>query len=300
MVLKFLTPAHAGGVRCLVVILTTEDDAMKFTRDGDINGTSFKGHVMATYSQLVALLGEPGESDGYKVSGEWVLKFEDDKVATIYDWKSTALYDGELPSVEDFRKWADEKPIDWHVGGHDSCVVDRVREIIAAQPRVKTEAEKLQDIGRSAYDAIKEMVAALECDYDRLEELREMQRALETDKDAEGMSWQEVADLGDLETEAGECTSREEAAERIRNDALDVQVRSDWYSYGNAPDAPTEFYILISTGGPATRLIGELGCAEPCNVRLEAQDWGTQWTKYADADPDILQTYASQFYFGES
>ena len=62
---------------------------------------------------------------------------------------------------------------------------------------------------------------------------------------------------------------------------------------------PFEFCILLSTGGPASRIRGELDNGEPCRAWLEVQDWGTPWTQYFDIEQDTLLAYARCFYFGE-
>ena len=72
--------------------------------NADICGTSLKGRITANYAKLVELFGEPQESDGYKVSGEWVFTDDDGNVFTLYDWKETELYDDQLPSVKQFRR----------------------------------------------------------------------------------------------------------------------------------------------------------------------------------------------------
>jgi hypothetical protein len=72
-----------------------------------------------------------------------------------------------------------------------------------------------------------------------------------------------------------------------------------------------EFNILLATGGPAVRIVGELDQGEPSRAWLEVQDWFTPWTEYvgttSKSDPgmlenqasqDVLLTYARQFYFG--
>ena len=52
---------------------------------------------------------------------------------------------------------------------------------------------------------------------------------------------------------------QEAVAEAIRDwvleDALDIQVRSDWHSLGEDPET-AEFSILLCTGGPAVRIKG--------------------------------------------
>ena len=67
----------------------------------------------------------------------------------------------------------------------------------------------LQDIGRGAAECIADMVAALECDYDRLEELREELAAVVSANDSDRCSaWNasdEREELAELEKAAGDC-----------------------------------------------------------------------------------------------
>jgi len=175
-------------------------------------------------------------------------------------------------------------------------------------------AEKnwVEEIGAPAYASIAEMVAALECDYDRLEELRDERDGFEFDPDANaapdgpgyandreawaGENPDDADELKELEEAAGECKDADEARERIEEDALSVEVRSGWTSLGE-PLAAEEFAILLTTGGPAVRIMGELDNGEPCRAWLEVQDWGRPWTQYIPADGDTLLTYARVFCF---
>lgn len=166
--------------------------------------------------------------------------------------------------------------------------------------------ESLKETGRSAAAAITEMVAALECDYDRLEELRDTLRDCDVDL-ANGNCAYETSEmdamrveLAELEEVAGECTSREDAEQRIQEDALSVEVRSGWYWPFDTESArqPEEFCILLSTGGPASRIRGELDAhGEPDRAWLEVQDWGTPWTRYFDISQDTLLAYARRFVY---
>jgi len=104
--------------------------------------------------------------------------------------------------------------------------------------------------------------------------------------------------LAALEAAAGDCADEEEARQRIQEDPFSVEVRSDWTNPGE-PLEPSEFMILLCTGGPAVRIVGELNRGEPCRAWLEYQDWGTPWTRYFGADSDTLCQYANQFYFEE-
>lgn len=95
------------------------------TSDYMLDGTHLQGLINIDYDKLVKLFGLPIqlESDGYKIDAEWVLKFEDGKIATIYNWKDGHNYLGRYgKEVEDITEW--------HIGGHDSIVVDRIKKII--------------------------------------------------------------------------------------------------------------------------------------------------------------------------
>lgn len=133
-----------------------------------------------------------------------------------------------------------------------------------------TQDDKLQDIGRRAFESIAEMVAKLDAE------------------DSEGES---------------DDDAREKAREEILEDPLSLQVRGGWHTPGEETGAE-EFELLLGTGGPAVRIRGELNQhCEPSSARLETQDWGTPWTEYRGAwggnGAAILLTYCQQFSFGE-
>lgn len=140
---------------------------------------------------------------------------------------------------------------------------------------------------------IADMVAALNCDYDRLVELK---------YDFYELDEEELAELKELEQIADGCESEEEARERIEDDALAVRVRTDWYSPYSKDSEVGQFYILLCSGGPAVRIIGELDeYGQPTRAWLEYQDWGTPWTERVNDSGDmrILLAYAECYYFGE-
>jgi hypothetical protein len=193
-----------------------------------------------------------------------------------------------------------------------------------------SEAEAMEDHGKqqaqAQYESIAAMVAALRCDFERLEELREEREALAEAVEAAEVGhaeavrvragdvdayhaldearaaladWDEenAEELNTLEHEAGEYSDADEVRERIQEDPLSIEVRSSWVSLGDVLSAD-EFRILLCTGGPAVQIVGELDRREPVRAWIEYQDWGTPWTQYFNADNDTLLAYCREFYFG--
>lgn len=161
-----------------------------------------------------------------------------------------------------------------------------------------TDESNAQEQARLQYESICEMVAALDADYERLNELRDEIKALDDERDGianDKHEWVEanpgryleahdvrinwalafpdendrlaeieeeraalVKELDEIGSEIGSCESREEAEDRIQEGALEVCVRSGWHAPGDDAPEPEEFYILLCTGGPAVRIRGEL------------------------------------------
>lgn len=90
--------------------------------DIDANMTSYQGEMNFSYVRLCELFGAPLPGDAYKVDAEWILKFEDGTVATIYNWKDGPNYCGvDGTPVEEIK--------DWHIGGHNRRAYELVEEI---------------------------------------------------------------------------------------------------------------------------------------------------------------------------
>lgn len=72
----------------------------------NIDGSSLVGNVDVTYKELKSLFGEPIKSDNGKTDVEWHIKFSDDTIATIYNWKNGKAYLGDsgLP-VQQIDNW---------------------------------------------------------------------------------------------------------------------------------------------------------------------------------------------------
>ena len=117
-----------------------------------------------------------------------------------------------------------------------------------------------------------------------------------------------VAALGDRRSNGDEHS--EDAERTIHESVLSVEVRSDWYTPTGCALAakPTEYRILLTTGGPALQLTGTLNeHGEPETAELQMQDWGVPWQVFwpgtqmatLDEERETLLTFARCFYFGE-
>ena len=94
---------------------------------------------------------------------------------------------------------------------------------------------------------------------------------------------------------------QEEIKENILNSALSVEFRSGWTSNPNELEIE-EFKILLTWGGPALRVIGELNqYKEPENIKMQYQDWGTYWTDFeiTENQQEALNWFCNCFYFGD-
>jgi len=131
----------------------------------------------------------------------------------------------------------------------------------------------------------------------------ERQKAIEHARQQGAAQWESIKDMvGRMEaaTEAERHYEADEILEEIHNDPLSVLVRTAWQQPGT-PAEWDQFEILLCTGGPACRIIGELDeYLEPYKARIEVQDWFTPWTEhYPDGfEEDLLLEYCRQFYFG--
>lgn len=78
-------------------------------------GTYLQTTISVAPTLLVEAFGEPTTCDEYKVSGEYLFEDCDGNVFTIYDWKSTSLYDDNLMSPSQF--WSQDCNREVNIGG---------------------------------------------------------------------------------------------------------------------------------------------------------------------------------------
>jgi hypothetical protein len=85
----------------------------------DSKNTCLQGYIKITYDQLVEAFGHPLGPCGYgKISAEWIIRFSDAEVATIYDYKM-----GKTPKDE----------YEWHIGGLSKKVVARIANMLGVE-----------------------------------------------------------------------------------------------------------------------------------------------------------------------
>ena len=120
---------------------------------------------------------------------------------------------------------------------------------------------------------------------------------------AQFVSIKEMVENYRLAQESDDDNAQDKARQRIEEDALSVQVRSTWHRPGEEAETGGEFEILLCTGGPACRIIGELDeYNQPESATIQHQDWGTPWTDHrleSSEEDNILLDYCRVFYFGE-
>jgi len=173
-----------------------------------------------------------------------------------------------------------------------------------------TETNHAKEQAAAQLSSIRDMVAALDCDYDRLEELHDERTGLfeqtiehgdlqETHNELNEWDIENREELRELEADAGKYTSRDEVEQTIQEDPLCIELNGTW-SLGKAPVA-NKAYILLCTGGPAVRIVCELDDnMQADRAYLQYQDWGTPWIDYYESGSnDTLLDYCNQLYFGE-
>lgn len=151
----------------------------------------------------------------------------------------------------------------------------------------KTDSKLADGICESAGHAHDQAKAQLESVTEMTDRLLHCQECDGTDED--GNDCQEGAKGGDTWNNAEEYHNEDAAQQIINEDALSAEIVKS-------------YEILLCTGGPAARIVGELNDGgEPTTARLEYQDWGTPWTEYETNrfQYESLMKYVEQFYFGE-
>jgi len=94
----------------------------------DMNGSYKQGELHASYEEIVKSFGEPLAGDRYKTDAEWLIRFEDGELASVYNYKNGEAYNGKdgipLDDIED-----------WSIGGFSPKVVQRIQQAVLGSSR---------------------------------------------------------------------------------------------------------------------------------------------------------------------
>ena len=117
----------------------------------------------------------------------------------------------------------------------------------------------------------------------------------------EAFDWRPDDPAHPTKKEREEYHAEDKAQEAIQEDPLSVQVRSGWQNLGE-PLTAAEYEILLRTGRPAVRIIGDLDqYGQPDRARLQHQDGGAPWQEYSTHGEDnaTILAYAQELFYGE-
>ncbi len=101
--------------------------------------TEFFDEVQVVPASIIRRFGPGSDGDGYKVSRHWTFR-RGDLIFTLYDWKSTNLYDTGMWSPRSL--WKCELPFDLHVGSKDPATGEEVAKFIDFLKRETSSSEK--------------------------------------------------------------------------------------------------------------------------------------------------------------
>ena len=96
--------------------------------NAEMNATHRFGEIQIIPSAVVRCFGEGESGDGFKVFRTWIFR-RGDLVFTLYDWKSTSLFDAEMWTPQEL--WASHEPFDLHIGSKEPATANDVDEFIA-------------------------------------------------------------------------------------------------------------------------------------------------------------------------
>lgn len=88
-------------------------------------GTSLQGYLDVDFATLKRAFGKPMlyKDNGAKIDAEWVLRFNDEVIVTIYNYKDGKNYCGS-------KGTATTKIRDWHIGGKSELAVNLVNQAL--------------------------------------------------------------------------------------------------------------------------------------------------------------------------
>ena len=89
--------------------------------------------------------------------------------------------------------------------------------------------------------------------------------------------------------------------DRVNETPLSLEVKADdWHTLGDTRELePTKGRLLLSTGGPACQIVGDIEGDYMANVEIQFQDWGKPWESISTNSEqfDALQWFVEQFWW---
>ena len=86
------------------------------TSPDEAAGTHFYAETVIAPAAVVRCFGDGDQGDGCKISRNWVFR-KGDLVFTLYDWKSTDLYERGTWTSEEM--WSSKEPFPLHIGSRE-------------------------------------------------------------------------------------------------------------------------------------------------------------------------------------
>jgi|TARA_R110001583_G_scaffold54311_1_gene166427 hypothetical protein len=83
-----------------------------------LGGACLQGYLNIEYSNLISTFGNPTLRGHGKVDWEWIIKFSNGCIATIYNWKNGPGYGVDVGPEEIYE---------WNVGGFSNQALENVK-----------------------------------------------------------------------------------------------------------------------------------------------------------------------------
>ena len=96
----------------------------EFITTNEFGDGCLQGYIAASYHRLIEVFGKPNVvTDGYKTDAEWKLKFNDDSIVSIYNYKDGKNYLGaEGENIINI--------VNWHIGGKNKKAVANIQRAL--------------------------------------------------------------------------------------------------------------------------------------------------------------------------
>jgi hypothetical protein len=108
------------------------------TSSSQADRTCLYREVLLVPSAVVECFCVGDEGDGFKVSGQWTFR-KGDLIFTLYDWKSTDLYERGMWTPQEL--WASREAFPLHIGSKDPATAEDADDFAQYLLKLTIEAE---------------------------------------------------------------------------------------------------------------------------------------------------------------